>query len=59
MKMPQISEKFTVDDIHMIREYNAERRRKLTLKERLADIRKNANECEKDIEKYRNRKIAI
>lgn len=59
MKKPEISENFTVEDIHAIREYNAERRKKLTLKDRLADIRKSANECEKDIDNYRRTKIAI
>ena len=59
MKKPDISEKFTIEDIHKIREYNTERRKKLTLQERLKDIRKSANECEKDIEKYRKTRAAI
>ena len=59
MKKPNISEKFTIEDIHTIREYNAERRKKLTLEERLADIRKSANECEKDIDEYRKTRVAI
>lgn len=59
MKKPDISEKFTIEDIHTIREYNTERRKKLTLEERLADIRKNANECEKDIDEYRKKRVAI
>ena len=59
MKKPNISEKFTIEDIHIIRYYNAERRKKLTLKERLADIRKSANECENDIEEYRKKRVAI
>ncbi len=49
MKKPDISEKFTIEDIHKIREYNAERRKKMTLKERLEDIQKNADALEKDI----------
>ena len=40
MDKPEISEKFTIEDIHKIREYNAERRRKLTIEERLEDIKK-------------------
>lgn len=40
MKKTDISEKFTIEDIHAIREYNAERRKKLPLKERLEDIKK-------------------
>lgn len=55
MKKPDISENFAIEDIHAIREYNAERRKKLTLEKRLADIRKSANECEKDINKYRKK----
>lgn len=54
MNKPDISKNFTLEDIHIIREYNAERRKKLTLKERLSDIRKNADKCEKDIEKYKS-----
>ena len=59
MKRPEISEKFTVEDIHAIREYNAEKRKKLSLQDRLTDIRKNADKCEKDIEKYRKTKLAM
>ena len=59
MKKPEISEKFTIEDIHSIREYNAKRRKKLTMKERLKDIKENANECEKDIEKYKKAKMVI
>lgn len=59
MKKPDISENFTIDDIHTIREYNAERRKKMTLAERLSDIKKSANECEKDIDEYRKGKVAI
>ena len=59
MTKPKISDNFTVEDIHAIREYNAERRKKLTLDERLKDIKNSANECEKDINEYRKKKIAI
>lgn len=59
MKKPEISEKFTVEDIHIIRKYNAERRKKLPLKTRMMDIRRSANECEKDIDKYRKTKLAM
>ena len=59
MEKLNISEKFTIEDIHAIREYNAEKRKRLSLKERLEDIRKSANECEKDIEEYRKTKVAI
>lgn len=59
MNKPDISEKFTIEDIHEIREYNAERRKKLSLEERLEDIKKSANECEKDINEFRKKGIAI
>ncbi len=59
MEKLNISEKFTIEDIHTIRRYNSERRKKLPLKDRLEDIKKSANECEKDIEEYRKTKIAI
>ena len=52
MNKPNISDKFTIEDIHEIREYNAERRKRLTLKERLADIRKSADECEKEFTSF-------
>lgn len=59
MEKPNISDDFTIEDIHKIREYNAERRKKLKLKDRLADIKKSANECEEDIENFRKSKVAI
>lgn len=59
MKKPIISKDFTIEDIHAIREFNAERRKKLTQKERLEDIKKSANQCEKDIEKHRKTRVAI
>lgn len=59
MEKPNISDKFTIEDIHKIREYNAERRKRLTLKERLKDIKESANECEKDIKEYRKNTLAM
>ena len=59
MGKPNISEKFTIEDIHKIREYNADRRKKLNLEERLKDIKDSADKCEKDINKYRKNKVAI
>ena len=55
----EISEKFTIEDIHKIREYNYERRKNLSLDERLIDIRESANECEKDIDNYRRMFVAM
>lgn len=59
MNKLDISENFTIDDIHKVREYNSERRRKMTLEERLDDIKKKADECEKEIDKYRKTQKAI
>lgn len=59
MDKPDISDNFTVEDIHKIREYNADRRKKLNQEKRLKDIKENANKCERDIDKYRNKKVAI
>lgn len=59
MNKPVISDKFTIEDIHKIREYNFERRKSLSIKERLEEIKKAANECEKDINDYRKTKTAI
>ena len=59
MKKPNISKDFTIEDIHKIREYNADRRKKLNLEERLKDIKESANECEKDIKQYRKNIVAI
>lgn len=42
MKEPTISEKFDVDDIRKIREYNAERYKNMTTEEIISDTRKGA-----------------
>lgn len=59
MKKQEISDKFTIEDIHTIREYNAERRKKMNVKERLEDIKNSADRCEEDIKEYKNTKIAM
>jgi len=59
MEKPEISEKFTVEDIHKIREYNYERRKDMSLEDRLKDIKESANECEKDIDEYRRKSVAM
>lgn len=59
MEKPNISEKFTVEDIHAIREYHSKKREKLTLEERLLEIKKKADACEKDIDEYRKNELAI
>jgi len=42
MKEPIISERFDVDDIRKIREYNAERYKNMTTEEIISDTRKGA-----------------
>ena len=59
MEKPETSEKFTVEDIHKIREYNYERRKAMSLEDRLKDIKESANECEKDIDEHRRKSVAI
>ena len=50
---PDISTKFTIDDIHKIREWNYERLKDATVDERLMDINKSAEEGLKQIETFR------
>lgn len=59
MKKPDISDKFTMEDIHSIREYNAEKRKELSLEERLKDIKDSADECEKEINELKKSNVAI
>lgn len=59
MKELVISDNFTVEDIHLVREYNYAKRKKMSLEERLADIKNKADECEKDIDKFRKSRIAM
>ncbi|MDR2506317.1 MAG: hypothetical protein LBD16_09480 [Oscillospiraceae bacterium] len=44
---PKISDMFTVEDIHKIREWNYERTKDATTEEFLADIRRRADEVRK------------
>ena len=59
MKKPNISKDFTIEDIHKIRQYNTERRKKMTVKERILDIKKDADKCEKDIKELKKDDIAM
>lgn len=59
MKKPNISKDFTIEDIHKIREYNAEKRKKMTVEERIEDIKKEADKCEKDIKELKKDDIAM
>ena len=50
---PNISDNFTIDDIHKIREWNYERLRDATVNERLADMKRRANIAKSRMEKRR------
>jgi hypothetical protein len=43
MRKPILSENFTIDDIHKLREYNYERRKNMTFEEYCADVKKGAD----------------
>ena len=51
--MPQLSPEFTIEDIHKIREWNYERLRDASIKERIEEIRKQAEPGLKAIEKLK------
>ena len=54
-----ISENFTIEDIHKIREYNYEKRKHMTDKEYIEDIKKGAKKGIKRVEELRKKKVAI
>ena len=54
---PTISEAFTVDDIHKIREWNYARLRDATIAERLADNKRRASAAQAQIEQKRRAKL--
>ena len=57
MNTLKISDNFTIDDIHKIREHNYERRKHMTFAERKADIKKGAMVGLARIEKIRKEKM--
>jgi len=57
MKELHISKDFTIEDIHMVREYNYERRKDMTFEERKADISKGANAMMELIEQSRKESV--
>lgn len=59
LKKPEISDDFTIEDIHKIREYNTERRKKMSVKDRLEDIKNSADRCEEEIKEYKVTKIVM
>jgi hypothetical protein len=56
--MPElkISDKFTIEDIHKIREYNYEKTKNMNTKELSAYYKKGADEFESEIQKSRREK---
>ena len=54
MSKPVISEDFTIDDIHKIREYHYETTKNMTKKERVKEINDKAKRFE---EEYKSRKV--
>ena len=57
-EQPRISPDFTIDDIHKIREWNAERRKKMTEEEAAADTSQAAKRMMERIELAR-KKISV
>ena len=53
IKKPDISDNFTIEDIHKIREYHYEKRKNMTFEEEKADIAKGADAMMKLIEEGR------
>jgi len=56
MKELVISENFTIEDIHKVREWNYERRKNMTFEEKKADIKKGADEAQARIDEIRKKK---
>jgi len=50
---PDISDKFTIEDIHKIREWNYERLRDATVNERLSDTKRRADTAKMRMKKRR------
>jgi len=53
MEKPKLSSNFTMDDLHLLREYNSLRRINMSVEELAEDINKGANEMERLIEQIR------
>jgi len=51
--MPHISPDFTIEDIHKIREWNYERLKDATIKERIEEIKRQAESGIKVIENFK------
>jgi hypothetical protein len=55
--MPVISDKFTIEDIHKIREWNYERFKNADFKEYTDEINREAAKVQNDIDKLRKKAI--
>jgi len=58
MKEPEISPNFTTEDIHIIREYDAEKRRVIGEEAYWAEVREDALYMQKKIKEARERRFA-
>jgi len=59
MNKLNISDDFTIEDIHRIREYNYDKRKHMSFEERKADIEKGAKAGLERIEQMRREKALI
>jgi hypothetical protein len=58
MKKPEISPDFTIEDIHKIREYNAERRRSMPEENYWAEVHANSLYMQEKIKEAREKRLA-
>jgi hypothetical protein len=56
MNKPTLSPNFTIDDIHMLREWNYERRKDMSPDEYLADVARGAAKGQEMIDQIRREK---
>ena len=59
MNKPIFKDSFSVEDIHKLREYNYEKRKKMSKKEIIDEINEGANIFEENIKKLKKKDIAI
>jgi hypothetical protein len=57
MDKPILSPSFTIEDIHMLREWNYERRKNMTPEEYLADVARGAAKGQEMIDQIRREKF--
>ncbi len=56
MKEPKLSPRFDENDIHKLRIYNSERRKKIGQEEWLKELHETADKFQKEIDEIRKRK---